>query len=122
MNHVKISESFSTIKKPINSTILPSEAYVWSLASLPSYYAAASSYPTDAIYVLDKSDLGKVIHTLPGHKGGISAIRVVERVNDDVDVLLSWGKDGIVRTWDVRNGRAAIESECLFGLLFVGIV
>lgn len=104
-----LSPSFTSSQKPINSTVLPQNAYVLSLASISSFYAAASSAPTNAIYIFDKSELRRVVQTLPGHDVAITALRSVNVNNEEM--LLSSGKDGVVRTWDVRASKVAVESE-----------
>ncbi|OBZ76122.1 hypothetical protein A0H81_03684 [Grifola frondosa] len=96
--------SFKNISAPIRSASLPTEAYVLYLASLPSYYAAASSAPTNAIHLFDKSRL-QVTQTLPGHESSITALRSVPNfANAASQVLVSCGKDGAVKAWDERAG------------------
>jgi WD40 repeat protein len=97
---------------PLQSTSLPLGAYVLSLSSLRDCIAAAASSPSDAIHLLDNSNL-QHISTLSGHHGGITAIRAVSVLGSSTgtDILLSSGQDGRVNAWDLRSNKIAIQSK-----------
>ncbi|OJT13353.1 WD repeat-containing protein 89 [Trametes pubescens] len=101
--------AFTASSTPIKSAILPAGAYVLSIASTPSYYAASASSPSNAIHVFDKARLQNV-QTFPGHDSSITALRSVPNVANAVaHALLSSGKDGAVKVWDERSGSVALR-------------
>ncbi|KAI0722170.1 WD40-repeat-containing domain protein [Cerioporus squamosus] len=103
------SQNFRSSSRPVGSAKLPAEAYVLSLASLPSFYAAAASAPSNSIHLFDRERLRNV-HTLPGHADAITTLRSVPNVANAVThALLSSGKDGAVKVWDERAGSAALR-------------
>lgn len=89
-----------------HSITLPQQEYVLSLTSLPSQgsYLAVASSPSDAIYVLDQSSLA-VVQTLKGHEGGTTGLAV------EKEFIMSCGKDGYVRGWDIRMGTSPLRCE-----------
>ncbi|KII96048.1 hypothetical protein PLICRDRAFT_170630 [Plicaturopsis crispa FD-325 SS-3] len=91
---------------PTNTNYLESQSYILALADLPAHYAASASSPSDAIHLFDKSTLQSTA-TLPGHSGGITALRAAS-LNGHKN-LVSAGKDGTVKTWDARSGAAAVK-------------
>ncbi|KAI9066366.1 WD40 repeat-like protein [Trametes sanguinea] len=101
--------SFKSSSTPIRSTSLPAAAYVLSIASTPSLYAASASSPSNAIHLFDKERLQNV-QTLAGHDSAITALRAVPNVANAVShALLSSGKDGAVKVWDERSGSVALR-------------
>ena len=102
--------SFTPTKNTIKSTQLPGDAYVLSLASLPSHYAAASSASANNIHLFDKANLRKVLE-LSGHDN-ISCMRSVRNVaSAGRESLVSCCKDGLVKIWDERSGSVALQSK-----------
>ncbi|KAI0751452.1 WD40 repeat-like protein [Daedaleopsis nitida] len=107
------SSRFRPSTAPVRSANLPAEAYVLAIASLPSFYAAAASAPSNAILLFDRERLRNV-QTLPGHASSITTLRSVSNVANAVShALLSSGKDGAVQVWDERAGSAALRCELL---------
>ncbi len=104
------SPSLSKTATPIKSTVLPSDAYVLSLASLPSHYAASSSASANNIYLFDKFSL-RPIGELAGHDRATTCMRSVPKVGDSREVLLSCGRDALVKVWDERSCSVALQSE-----------
>lgn len=103
--------SFKSSSSPIRSTSLPAGAYVLSIASTPSFYAASASSPSNAIHLFDKARLQNV-QTLAGHESAITTLRTVPNVANAVNnALLSSGKDGSVKVWDERSGSVALRCE-----------
>lgn len=103
---------FASYARPAKTVVLPSEAYVLSLAALSSYYAASSSAPTNGIHLFDKSDL-RTVAQFAGHDDAVTTLRRVATVaGTSHEVLVSSGKDGVVKTWDERSGTAGLQSEC----------
>ena len=85
--------------------------YVLSLASLPNYYAASASSPSNKITLFDKAGLGSV-QVFPGHEDATTYLRTVHALGGSTrSTLLSSGKDGCVRAWDERSGTVGIQSE-----------
>lgn len=105
------SPSFTTTTRPVKSTSLPSEAYVLSLASVQSFYAASSSAPLNVIHIFDKANL-RPVSQLVGHGEAISTMRSVPSfAGTSRETLVSCGKDGLVKVWDERSGAPAVQSE-----------
>ena len=110
MSSLGLSPTFAKSSKAVISTSIPGRAYVLSLAPLPSYIAASASAPSNAIYLFDKVDLKRVVHTLPGHTGGTTAIRTAGCFSGKQETLVSCGKDGRVVAWDERTGAVGVQS------------
>ncbi|KZT72690.1 WD40 repeat-like protein [Daedalea quercina L-15889] len=90
------------IVTPLKTTSLPSEAYVLSIVSLPSVYALSASSPDNAIHIFDKSRLDRV-RTIAGHEDSVTGLRSASNFAGAMSpVLLSCGKDGVVKAWDGR--------------------
>lgn len=105
--------SFAVTSARIKSAQLSGDAYVLSLASLPSYYAAASSASANNIHLFDKADLRKILD-LSGHDKNVSQMRSVRNIaSSGREALVSCGKDGAVKVWDERSGSVALESKGL---------
>lgn len=105
------SPSLSTASSPLARARLDAEAYVLSIASLPSLYAASSSAPTNAIHLFDKASL-RSVQQLPAHDVAISALRSVDDFAGSAhEVLVSCGKDGAVKIWDERMGSMALQCK-----------
>ena len=95
---------------PLKSSRLPCDAYVLAIASFGSYYAASASAPSHRIYLFDKTSLG-TSHSFEGHGEGTTSLRGVDSVaGTNRRVIVSSGRDGVVRVWDDRTGATAIES------------
>jgi WD40 repeat protein len=103
---------------PFKSSSLPCNAYVLAIAAFGSYYAASASAPSHRIYLFDKTSL-RMSQSFEGHQGGTTSLRAVDSVaGTNKRVIISSGKDGIVRVWDDRTDAAAIESTwdlCILG-------
>lgn len=111
------SASFTNISTPLKSTRLPSDAYVLSLAALPSRYAASASAPSNKIHLFDTHSL-RAVQSLSGHEGGTTSLRAVDAIiGTNQRSLVSSGKNGTVKVWDDRAGSVAIQS--MFSFLVV---
>jgi WD repeat-containing protein 89 len=103
---------------PFRSSSLPCNAYVLAIAAFGSHYAASASAPSHMIYLFDKTSL-RMSQSFEGHQGGTTYLRAVDSVaGTNKRVIISSGKDGIVRVWDDRTNAAAIESTwdlCILG-------
>ncbi|KAJ6516287.1 WD40-repeat-containing domain protein [Mycena sanguinolenta] len=103
------SPGFSTTSAPTKSASLSAEAYVLSLAPLPTFYAASASAPSNTIDLFDKSTLSGV-QTLPGHGIGTSSLRSVNTIaNISRPCLVSSGLDGSIMVWDERTNSHSIK-------------
>ncbi|KAF5363563.1 hypothetical protein D9756_000957 [Leucocoprinus leucothites] len=93
----------------VSVTLGRGDAYVLSLANLPTAYAASASSPSNKIDLLDKGSL-RCKQILPGHDVATTSIRAVEQVvGMPSRTLVSTGKDGSVKIWDDRSGSHAIK-------------
>ncbi|KAI0316131.1 WD40 repeat-like protein [Amylostereum chailletii] len=105
LQSVHLSESSA----PRYASKLPSEAYVLSLAVLPAHYAALSSAPTNKIHLLDRATLQNA-SALDGHPGGTTSLRAVDGIGGtNQHVLVSSGKDGVVKIWDGRTNAPGLQ-------------
>ena len=96
---------------PLRSSNLPCDAYLLAIAASGSYYAASASAPSHRIYLFDKASL-RTSHSFEGHQGGTTSLRGVDSVaGTNRRVVVSSGRDGVVRVWDDRTGATAIESK-----------
>jgi len=107
------SSSLYEASGPQVSTFLGhGDAYVLSLANLPSAYAALASSPSHRIDLLDKKSLRR-IQTLPGHDLATTSIRVARSLAGFPNgALLSSGRDGSVKIWDDRSGSQVVRCMC----------
>ncbi|KAA1466070.1 WD40 repeat-like protein [Dentipellis sp. KUC8613] len=95
---------------PLRSSSLAADAYVLAIASLPSYYAASASAPSNSIHYFDRSMLRNVHTVTNAHKDGITSLRAVDSVaGASGRVLVTSGKDGVVKVWDDRTRSAAVQ-------------
>ncbi|KAJ7179505.1 WD40-repeat-containing domain protein [Mycena filopes] len=112
MNGVLVpSPSFSTTSAPVKSTSLSSnsQAYVISIAPLPTFYAASASAPSNAIDIFDKKTLLGV-QTLPGHEIGTTSLRSIQSIAGiSRPSLISSGLDGSIQVWDERANTCSIK-------------
>ncbi|THH12370.1 hypothetical protein EW145_g11 [Phellinidium pouzarii] len=104
-----ISSSFANSNRPLSSTTLPESSYVTSIVALQSHYAAATSAPSNAIHLFDKSDCKTIVRALSGHDGGIDYMCSADSFQGARQVLLSCGKDGSVKAWDERTGTVGVQ-------------
>lgn len=111
---LSLSSTFANSSRTLSSTVLQDSAYVISLASLQSHYALATSAPSNAIHLLDKSDCKSIVNSLPGHNGGITYMRTATATQGARQSLMSCGQDGAVKIWDERSGAAGIQSKQSF--------
>jgi WD40 repeat protein len=96
---------------PLKSSRLPCDAYVLAIAAFGSFYAASASAPSHRIYLFDKTSLG-TSHSFEGHREGTTSLCGVDSVaGTNRRVIVSSGRDGVVRVWDDRTGTTAIESK-----------
>lgn len=90
-------------RAPLKSTSISSGAYVLHLVSLPSFYALSASAPDNAIHIYDKSRLDSV-RTIAGHEDAVTSLRAAANFGGSVSpILLTSGKDGVVKAWDGRT-------------------
>lgn len=98
---------------PLKSSRLPCDAYVLAIATFGSYYAVSASAPSHRIYLFDKTSLSTSL-SFEGHREGTTSLRGVDSVaGTNRRVVVSSGRDGVVRVWDDRTGTTAIESKCV---------
>lgn len=81
------------------------DSYVLNLACLRSSYATSLSSPANAISLLDKKTLRLVATMAYAHADVITSIKTPSYLSTHLgkDVLLSSGKDGLLKVWDTRT-------------------
>ena len=111
------SERLTTVSRPVKTTKLPSDAYVLSLASLSSQYAASSSAPVNVIQLYDKTNFSPN-GQLAGHGEAITGMRAVPKFAGNTrETLISCGKDALVKVWDERTGSVGLQSQSVRALV-----
>ena len=112
LTHSPPTATFFSMQRPRHTGLIPSKAYVLSIAALPGCYAAAASSPADTIHLYAKPDL-RHLATLEGHPGGTTSVRSVDlhaTSNASGPTLASCGKDGYTKIWDLRSNSPSIQS------------
>ena len=94
-----------------SSLSLPAENYIYSItaASPGSSFAAISS--DDSLRVFDSTDISRVSVVAPRtHSNGVTALKPYQQQQQ---VVVTGGRDGKVKVWDLRkgNGEVAVEME-----------
>ncbi|KAL1741948.1 WD40-repeat-containing domain protein [Schizophyllum fasciatum] len=103
------SPTLQHIARPECSAWIASEAYIMSIAQLPSRYAIAPSTPCTSIDILDSASL-RIVQSFPGHDGGVSALSTIHSVAGLTrPSLVSSGRDGSVKVWDERSNSHSIK-------------
>jgi hypothetical protein len=97
-----------TLKATASSSLgLPAESYIYSIAaSAPGSFAAISS--DDSLRVFDAANLERVSVISRKTHDGVSALR---SYTGDSQLLVTGGREGSVKVWDVRAGNAVVEME-----------
>ena len=106
------SPTFIEETEPLKTSSLPCDAYVLAIAAVGSHYAVSASAPSHKIFIFDRSSL-RSSRPFEGHTGGTTSLRAIDSLAGvNQRVIISSGKDGVVRVWDDRTGAVAIESTC----------
>ncbi|KAF8311148.1 WD40 repeat-like protein [Clavulina sp. PMI_390] len=103
---LKTSNSLSIARAPALAfeSVVP-DSYVLNLAVLRSSYAASFSSPSNSISLLDKKRL-RIVGTMKyAHADTITSIKSPSYLSTHLgkDVLISSGKDGLLKVWDTRS-------------------
>jgi WD40 repeat protein len=97
----------STLANPLSLPPNRTLPYVTNMVSVgaTSGVVAAFSSPEDtfAAFELGRGKLEKVRQWI-GHEGGITCVLGSEETRSGASVIGSCGKDGVVRSWDIRSG------------------
>ena len=99
-----------TLKATAASSLsLPSENYIYTIAaSAPGTFAAISS--DDSLRVFDAASLDRVSVIAPKtHDAGVTSLR--SYVAGEAPLLVTGGREGKVKLWDVSAGGAVLEVE-----------
>lgn len=91
--------------KPVNSSTLslPTDNYIYTLTSpTPGTFAAISS--DDSLRVFD-ANLNSSVLSAAAHDG-VTSLR-----NFNDALLATGGRDGKVKLWDIRSGKAVVETQ-----------
>ncbi|KAF7718180.1 Uncharacterized protein PECH_005641 [Penicillium ucsense] len=92
-----------------SSLSLPAESYIYSIAkSAPGSFAAISS--DDSLRVFDAANLDQVtVVSAKTHEAGVTSLR--SYATGDSQLLVTGGREGKVKLWDVRAKKAIMEME-----------
>ncbi|KAG6861490.1 hypothetical protein C0995_015917 [Termitomyces sp. Mi166 len=100
---------FKSTQTPLKSAHLSSQSYVLSIVSLPGHYAASASAPANTIDIFDKTTL-QGVETLSGHDDATTSLHSVENITGLFGrSLISSGRDGSVKIWDLRSNSHSIK-------------
>lgn len=87
---------------------LPADNYIYSIAaSAPGCFAAISS--DDSLRVFDAANLDRVSVISRKTHNVVSSLR--SWTAGDAQLLVTGGREGKVKVWDVRAGNAVVEME-----------
>ncbi|KAJ5651511.1 uncharacterized protein N7484_005234 [Penicillium longicatenatum] len=101
-----------TLKETASSSLsLPTDNYIYSLVpSAAGAFAAISS--DDSLRVFDAANLNRVaVVSQKAHDGGVTSLR--SYASGESQLLVTGGREGKVKLWDVRAGNTAIEVETM---------
>lgn len=93
-----------------SSLALPADNYIYSIAaSAPGAFAAISS--DDSLRVFDAANLDRGVSVIAGktHDGGVTSLR--SYATNESQLLVTGGREGKVKVWDVRSGSMAAEFQ-----------
>jgi WD repeat-containing protein 89 len=98
------SRSFYAPTAPKHSIVSSSKDYILHLSALETTYAAAFSFPSNSISLLEKTSL-QLVASFKAHADTITCLRSSLSIAGPAgkSVLLSSGKDGLVKAWDDRT-------------------
>lgn len=104
---ISSGNSFAVSQRPKSTYTSSSQsAYATQLSKLhSSCYAVSFSSPVNSISFLDKSSLSLVATIYNAHTDTVTAIRCPPYLSTHLgkDVLISSGRDGVVKAWDTRS-------------------
>lgn len=99
-----------TLKATASSSLsLPAENYIYTItaASPGSSFAAIAS--DDSLRVFDSADIRRVsVVAAKSHANGVTALKPYEQQQQ---VLVTGGRDGKVKVWDLRTGKGEVAVE-----------
>jgi WD40 repeat protein len=98
------SPSLHAVKAPQYSISSSSKDYILHLSALGTTYAAAFSSPSNSISLLEKTSL-QLVASFKAHTDAITCLRSSFSLAGSAgkSILLSSGKDGLVKVWDDRT-------------------
>ncbi|KAF9509855.1 hypothetical protein BS47DRAFT_1300911 [Hydnum rufescens UP504] len=98
------SRSLHAVKAPQRSISSSSKDYILHLSALGTTYAAAFSSPSNSISLLEKTSL-QLVASFKAHTDAITCLRSSCSLAGSAgkSILLSSGKDGLVKAWDDRT-------------------
>ena len=103
-----------TLKATASSSLsLPAENYIYSItsASPGSSFAAISS--DDSLRVFNSADISRAsVVAAKSHANGVTALKSYQQQQQ---VLVTGGRDGKVKVWDLREGNGEVAVEMATG-------
>jgi len=93
----------------ISSLILPPNSYVYTIAPLSDRAQLAAISSDDSLRIIDSTTLKEGSNgVIPNVHGGVTCLDVTK---DDPNYILTAGRDGLVRCWDLRLGQSTLEFQ-----------
>jgi len=105
------SARYTVYRRPqVVATSSLKDSYVLNLACLQSCYAASFSPPSNSLCLFDKQRMQLTASIKSAHSENITMIRSPLYLSTRLgkDVLLSSGKDGLLKVWDTR-----VQYDCV---------
>ena len=88
-----------------SSLALPADSYIYKVVSVNGKLAAISS--DDSLRIIDPNTLTEV------HNGIVdnvhSGVTCLEAFKNDLETIVTAGRDATIRCWDLRSGKSTLE-------------
>lgn len=91
-----------------SSLSLPPQSYVYTIIPIKENAGIAAISSDDSLRVVDSNTLQILSNgIIPNVHAGVTCLDVI--VNENVNCLLTAGRDGLVKCWDLRSGRSTLD-------------
>jgi len=90
-----------------SSLTLPLDSYIYSILPINHNAQIAAISSDDSLRIIDSITLKEISNRIiPSVHGGVTCLTATK---DDLNCLLTAGRDGLVRYWDLRLGYSTLE-------------